>query len=79
MRGHRRAVDHVGGVEPAAQADLEQHEVGRRAREGEKGRGRRDLEEGDRLAAVGLLALRPAARARRVVVDQLAGERGCAR
>ena len=41
MHGRRAArVDHVGGVELAAEADLQQQDVGRRAREGEEGRRR---------------------------------------
>ena len=50
-------VDDVGGVEPAAEPHLEQAEVGRVAREEVEGDRRGDLEQGDRLAAVG--AARP--------------------
>ena len=47
-----RAFDHVGGVEPAAEADFEQHDVGRMAREQQERRGRLDLEHRDRRIAV---------------------------
>jgi hypothetical protein len=52
-RGERRR-DDVGGVEPAAEADLEQENVGRMTREQIEGGGRRDLELGDRPAVVDL-------------------------
>ena len=57
-RQHRqpRLLDHVGRVEPPAEADLQQQDVGRRAGEGEECGSGGDLEEGDRLAAVGPLA-----------------------
>ena len=42
-------LDHVGGVEPAAEADFEQQHVGRMAREQQERRRRGDLEHGDRL------------------------------
>ena len=47
---------YVGGIEPAAQADLEQQRVGRMAREQQEGGGGRDLEHGDRRAGIGALA-----------------------
>ena len=56
MTRGRRLRDDIGGIEPAAQAHFEQQIVGGIAREGEKGRGGGDLEEGDGLAAIGLLA-----------------------
>ena len=40
-----RAVQHVGRVEPPAQADLDHADVGRNSREGQEGRGGGDLEE----------------------------------
>ena len=43
----RRRGDHVGGVEPAAEPDLDDAGVGRRARESEEGRGGGGLEEAD--------------------------------
>ncbi len=52
--------DHVGGVQPPAEPDFQQQQVGatgiRLLREGEEGGGGGDLEEGDGLAAVRLLA-----------------------
>ena len=54
--GEAGAVDDVGGVEAAAEADLEQGEVGRGLAHGEEGGGGGDLEEGDGLAGVGRLA-----------------------
>ena len=51
-------VDHVGGVDPAAEADLEEEHVGGRLGEQQQGRRGGDLEEGDRVAAVGRLAAR---------------------
>ena len=52
----QRLVDHVGGVEPAAEADFEQQHIGRMPREQQEGRRGRDLEHGDRRAGVGALA-----------------------
>ena len=51
-----RLLDHVGGVEPAAEPDFEQQHVGGMAREQQEARRGLDLEHGDRLAAVGALA-----------------------
>ena len=48
--------DDVGGVEAAAEPDLQQQRIRGLAREGEEGGGGRDLEEGDGLAAVRALA-----------------------
>ena len=54
--GRERMRDHVGGVEPPAEADLHQHHVGRMAREQhERGRGG-DLEHRDGGALVDALA-----------------------
>ena len=55
-RGDR--VDHVGGVHPAAEPDLEQQHVGGRLGEQEQRRGGGDLEHRDRVARVGRLAAR---------------------
>ena len=65
--------DDIGRVEPAAEPGFEQHDIGRRAREGEKRGGGRDLEKRDRFAAIGALAL-VEHREQRVLVDQFAGE-----
>ena len=54
-RGERR-VDDVGGVEAAAEPDLEQRDIGGMLGEEEEGDRRGDLEEGDRLAAIGARA-----------------------
>ena len=54
--GRQRTLDHVGGVEPPAQADLEQQHVGRMAREQQEPRRGGDLEHRDRRARVGALA-----------------------
>ncbi len=58
-RDHRgeRALDHIGGVEAAAEADFQQQHVGGMARKQQQpGRGG-DLEHGDRLAGIGAFAL----------------------
>jgi hypothetical protein len=55
-RGGQRPLDHVGGVETAAQADFEQSHIGRVAREQDEGGRRFDLEHGDRRVAIGALA-----------------------
>ena len=52
----QRAIDHVGGIEPAAQADLEQQHIGGMAREQDEPGGGRDLEQGDGGAGIGALA-----------------------
>jgi hypothetical protein len=54
--GGERALDHVGGIEPAAEAHFEQQHVGRVAREQQKRRRGLDLEHGDRLRPVDGLA-----------------------
>ena len=71
--GREHGIDHVGGVVAAAHADLDHREIGRHAREGEIGRDRGDLEEGDRLFLVGLLALCQHG-IEKVVVDQVTGD-----
>ena len=63
------AVDHIGGVEPSAEADFQQHDIGRMLREQTKCRRGLDLEDRDRLAVVGLLAMFERG-AQFVVVDQ---------
>ena len=51
----QRAFDDVGGVEPAAEPDFEEKNIGRMAREQQKRRSRLDLEHRDRrLAVLGL-------------------------
>ena len=72
-RGDRGAAHDISRVEPAAQPDFEQHDVGRRAGKGEKGRRGRDLEKGDRRIPVGALAFFEK-RDQRLLVDQMAGE-----
>jgi hypothetical protein len=66
-----RGRDHVGGVELAAEAGLQQQDVGRIAREGEEGRDRGDLEERDRIAAIGALAFLDQID-QRLLIDELA-------
>ena len=51
-----RTLDHVGRIEPAAEADLEQQHVGGMAREQHEGGGGLDLEQRDRRIAIGALA-----------------------
>ena len=48
------SVDDVGRVEAAAEADLDDRRIGRMLGEQQEGHGRQDLEDGDRLAAIGL-------------------------
>ena len=73
-RAGERLLDHVGGVEPAAEPDLEQQHVGRMAREQQERRGGLDLEHGDRRVAVGALAFGQRV-GQLVVADQLAAAR----
>ena len=49
---HKRPLDHIGGVEPAAEPDFEKQDVGRVAREQQKRRRGLDLEYRDRRVAV---------------------------
>ena len=49
---HKRTLDHIGGVEPAAEPDFEKQNVGGMAREQKKRRGGLDLEHRDRRVAV---------------------------
>jgi hypothetical protein len=65
----RRPVDDVGRIEPAAEPGLEQQPVRRDAGKGEEGRGRGDLEEGDRIALV-RRSQRPATSARKASLDR---------
>ena len=69
----RRVREHVGRVEPAAEAGLEQSHVGGRPREAEQGGRRGHLEEGDRLIAVNPLAFTEQF-GERVLFDQRAGQ-----
>ena len=73
-RAGDRLVDHVGRVEPAAETDFEQRDVGGRAREQQERRRGLDLEHGDRLVAVGALAFAQHA-GERFVADELAAAR----
>ena len=75
--GRQRRVDHVGGVQPSAKADFQQHHVGRMLREQAKGRRGLDLENGDRRAGIGPLAMFER-RAQFVIADQHAAA-GCGR
>ena len=52
----KRPLDHIGGVEPPAEADFEQQIVGGLAREQHEGRRSLDLEQRDRRVAIGALA-----------------------
>ena len=70
---HRRRLEDVGGVEPAAQAHLDDAQVGRRAREGGQRQDGGDLEEADRLACVGRLQL-VGHGGQGLVADQVAGQ-----
>ena len=73
-RAGERRLDHVGGVEPAAEPDLQQRHVGGMAREQQERRRGLDLEHRDRLAAVGALALLQHV-GQRLVADQLTASR----
>src|SRR5437763_6242876 len=55
--GKRRSCHHIGSIEASAEADFEEHIVGSLTGESEECRRRRDLEEGDGLAAICHLAL----------------------
>jgi hypothetical protein len=72
-RGGRRTAQHVGRVEPAAEPGFEQHDIRRRAGEGEKRRRRGDLEKGDRRAAIDPLAFLQQLQ-QQILFDQPAGE-----
>ena len=72
--GRQRRLDHIGGIEPAAETDFEQHDIGRMPREQTERRGGLDLEDRDRLAFVGALAMFERA-AQLVVVHQHAASR----
>ena len=67
------ALDDIGGVEPAAEADLDDAGVGGRAGEGEEGGGGGRLEEAD-LHALGRVERLGEQGGERVVLDQPAGE-----
>ena len=66
-----RPLDHVGGVEPAAQAGLQQREIGRRLGEGLEGKRGGDLEKRDGRFAVRRFAIVDELQEARVV-DQAA-------
>ena len=68
------SLDHVGGIEPAAEPDFEQQHVGGMPREQQKRRRRLDLEHGDRRVAIGALAFVERV-GKLVVADQLAAAR----
>ena len=59
-------IDDVGGVEPPAEADLEQQVVGRDLGKEQERRRRGDLEKGDRPAGIDRLAPESAALSRRL-------------
>ena len=65
------ALDDVGRIEAAAEADLEQHHVGRVLGEGEERRRRRDLELGDVVAAVDRAACAISTSISRVLGDRV--------
>ena len=69
------ALDHIGRVIAPAEPRLEQQPVGLRLAEQQKSRGRGDLEEGDRLLAVGPLAAFKSRLQRRVLDDLAAALR----
>ena len=53
----KRRLDHIGGIEPAAEADFEQQHVGRMLCEQQEAPRRSCFEKGQRLAGIGALAL----------------------
>ena len=55
--GRQRRLDHIGGVEPAAETDFQQHHIGRMLREQTKCRRGFDFENRDRRAGIGPLAM----------------------
>ena len=67
----QRPLDHIGGVEPAAEPDFEKQNVGGMAREQQKRRGGLDLEHRDRRVAVLGLAFGQRI-GERGIVDELA-------
>ena len=67
--GRQRRVDHVGGVQPPAEADFQQHHIGRMLREQAKRRRGFDFENRDRRAGIGALAMFER-RAQFVIADQ---------
>ena len=72
----QRRVDHIGRIEPAAEADFQQHHIGRMPREQPECRRGFDFENGDRRAGIGLLAMFQR-RAQFVVADENAAARRC--
>ena len=71
---HGRLVDDVGGVEAAAEPDLDDRRIGRMLGKQQEGHGGQDLEDGDRLAAIGLGDARDGF-GQHLVVDQPAAAR----
>jgi hypothetical protein len=69
----QRPFEHIGGVEPAAEPDLDHAGVGRVPAEGEKGRCRGDLEKGRADPVRRVQHLGQQSR-QRLVLDQLAGQ-----
>ena len=69
-----RALDDIGGVEPAAEPDFEQENIGPMPREQQKRRRRLDLKHGDRRVAVRGFAFGECA-GKFIVADQLAAVR----
>ena len=70
----QRAFDDVGGVEPAAEADFEENDIGRMPREQQKRRGRLHLEHRDRgIAVLGFAICQRSGE--RIVVDVAAAAR----
>ena len=69
--GRQRRLDHIGGVEPAAETDFQQHHIGRMLREQAECRRGFDFEDGDRRAGIGPLAMFQH-RAQFIVADQRA-------
>ena len=53
----QRRVDHIGRIEPAAEADFQQHHIGWMLREQPERRRGFDLKDRDRRAGIGLLAI----------------------
>ena len=54
--GGERMIDHIGRVQPAAEADFQQQHIGRMAREQQQADRGGDLEHGDGRAGIGALA-----------------------
>ena len=74
LRDEFRMLDHIGRVQPAAEAGFEQQKVGGTRREDRKRGGSRDLEKRDRVVSVHALAFGECPSERRIV-DQNAAAR----